>query len=108
MRLVEVSGQIFSDQTGIFPRVFSRGNRSVMVLCYYNINVILTEPLENNATPELVRAQTRIIQYLLDQGLKPSAFRINNNFPESLKIFLRENSVCFQLYPSNGHRINQA
>ena len=29
---VKVSGQIFSDQTGLLPRVSNRGNRSVMVL----------------------------------------------------------------------------
>ena len=29
---VDVSGQIFSDQTGRFPRDSSRGNRSVMVM----------------------------------------------------------------------------
>ena len=78
MQPVEVSGQIFSDQTRIFPRVSSRGNKSVMVLYDYDINVILTEHLKNNTTPELVRAQTRLIQYLLDRGLKPYALRIDN------------------------------
>ena len=56
MQPVEVSGQIFSYQTGRFPRVSIRGNRSVMVLYDYESNVILTEPLKNNTTPELVRA----------------------------------------------------
>ena len=55
MRPVEVSGQIFSYQTGRFPRVSSRGNRSMMVLYDYDRNAILTEPLKNNTTPELVR-----------------------------------------------------
>ena len=108
MRLVEVSGQIFSDQTGIFPRVFSRGNRSMMVLCYYDINVILTEPLENNATPELVRAQTRLTQYLLDRGLNTLALRIDNECPEALKCFFRTNSIYFQIFPPNYHCTNQA
>ena len=78
MRPVEVSGQIFSDQTGRFPRVSSRRNRSVMVLYDYGSNAILTEPLKNNTTPELVRAQTRLTQYLLDCVLKPTALRIDN------------------------------
>ena len=50
MRLAEVSGQIFSDQTGQLPRVYSRGNRSVMVLYDYDSNAILIEPLKNNTT----------------------------------------------------------
>ena len=69
---------IFSDQTGRFPRFSSRGNRSVMALYDYNSNAILTEPLKNNTTSELVRAQTRLTQYLLDRGLKPPALCIDN------------------------------
>ena len=42
MRPVEVSGHIFSDQTGRFPRFTRRGNMSVMVLYDYNSNAILT------------------------------------------------------------------
>ena len=46
MQLVEVSGQIFLDQTGRFPSVSSRGNMSVMVLYGYASNAILNEPLK--------------------------------------------------------------
>ena len=56
MRPVEVSGQIFLYQIGRFPRVSSRGNRSMMVMYDYDSNAILTEPLKNNTTSELVRA----------------------------------------------------
>ena len=48
MRPVEVSGHIFSDQTGIFPRVSSKGNRSVMVLYDYDINAILTKTIKKH------------------------------------------------------------
>ena len=60
MRPVDLSGQIFTDETGRFPRVSSRGNMSVMVMYDYDSNAILTEPLKNNTTYELVRAQTRL------------------------------------------------
>ena len=49
-----------------------------MVLYDYNSNAILTEPLKNNTTPELVRAQMRLIQYLFVRGLKTYALRIDN------------------------------
>ena len=95
MRPVEVSGQIFSDQSGRFFRVYSRGNRSVTMLFDYNINAILTELLKNNTTPELVRAQTHMTQYLLDCGLNPMALRIKNECPEALKLFFMANSIYF-------------
>ena len=56
MRPVDMSGQISLDQTVSLPRVSIRGNRSVTVLYDYNSNAILTEPLKNNTTSELVRA----------------------------------------------------
>ena len=108
MRPVEVSVQIFSDKTGRFPRVSSRGNRSAMVLYDYNRNAILTEPVKNNTTLELVRAQTRLTQYLLDRGLNTLALRIDNECPEALKCFFRTNSIYFQIFPPNYHRTNQA
>ena len=78
VRPVKMSSQIFSYQTGRLTRFSSRGERSVMVLHDYDRNAILTEPLKNNTTQELVRAQTRLIQYLLYRGLKPAALRIDN------------------------------
>ena len=71
----------FSDQTGRFPRVSSRGNRSVMVLYDYDRNAILTESFKNHTTQKLVRAHTRLVQYLLDRGLKTSALPIYNYCP---------------------------
>ena len=78
-----------------------------MVLYDYNRNAILTEPLKKNTTPELVRAQTWLIQYLLDRVLNPYSLRIDNECPEALKYFFRENSVKFQLCPPNNHCTNQ-
>ena len=59
-----------------------------MVLYDYDSNAILTKPLKNNMTSELVRAPTRLTQYLLDRGLKLTALRIDNEFPEALQRFL--------------------
>ena len=67
----------------------------MMVLYDYNSNTILTEPLKNNTTPGLVRAQMRLIQYLLGRGLKPYDLRIDNKCPEALKYFFRANSIEF-------------
>ena len=79
-----------------------------MVLYDYDSNAILTEPLKNNTTSELLRAQTRLTQYFLDRGLKPTALHIYNECPEALQSFSRANSIYFQLCPPSNHRTNQA
>ena len=78
-----------------------------MVLYENDSNAILTDPLKNNTTPELLRTQTRLTQYLLDRGLKPTALHIDNKCPEALKLFFRANSTDFQLCPPNDHHNNQ-
>ena len=108
MCLAEVSGHIFSGQTGIFPRFSSRDNRSVMVLYDYDSNAILAKTLKTNTAPELVRVQTQLIQYLLDRGLRTSTLCIDNECPKALKRFFVENSVDFQMCPPNDHGTNQA
>ena len=79
-----------------------------MVLYDYDSNAILTEPLKNNTTSELVRSQTRLTQYLLDLGIKPTALHIDNDCPEDLKRFSGSNSIDFQICPPNDHHTNQA
>ena len=80
----------------------------MMVLYDYDNSDILAEPFKNNTTPELVIGQTRLMQYLLNRGLKPTALRIDDDFPKALKHFFRANGVKFQLCPPNDHRTNQA
>jgi hypothetical protein len=49
------AGQIYTDQTGIFPVISSRGNMSIMVLYEYDGNMIMDEPIKNNKAAELLR-----------------------------------------------------
>jgi hypothetical protein len=56
MKPVEITGLIFSDQTGRFPITSSRGNKDIMVVYDYDYNAILTEPLTSRTEMELLRA----------------------------------------------------
>jgi hypothetical protein len=49
------AGQIYTDQTGNFPVISSRGNVSIMVLYEYDVNTIMDEPIENNKAAERLR-----------------------------------------------------
>ena len=66
---------------------------SVMVLYDYDVNTILTNPLKGQKTQELVRSQTRLIQYLLYQGLKNMALLIDNKCPEALQRFSEQTAL---------------
>ena len=66
-----------------------------MVLYDYNSKAILNDPLKNNMTSELVRAQKRLTQYLLDSSLKLTALCIDNECPDALQRFSRANRIDF-------------
>jgi hypothetical protein len=49
------AGQIYTDQTGRFPVISSKGNTYIMVLYKYDGNSIMVELIKNR-TSELLRA----------------------------------------------------
>jgi hypothetical protein len=46
---------IYTDQTGCFPVVSSKGNTYIMLLYEYDENGILTKPNKNRTAAELLR-----------------------------------------------------
>ena len=54
MQPIEVTGQIYSDQTGRFPQTSIRGNKYIMIVYDYPFNAILAEPITSRTEDELV------------------------------------------------------
>jgi hypothetical protein len=49
------AGQIYTDQTGIFPVVSSKGDKYIMILYDYDSNAILAQPIKDRTAPELLK-----------------------------------------------------
>jgi hypothetical protein len=45
------AGQIYTDRTGRFPVVSSKGNKYIMILYYYDSNAILAKPIKDRTSP---------------------------------------------------------
>jgi hypothetical protein len=50
------AGKIYTDQTGRFPVVSSKGNKYIMILYDYDSNAILAQPIKDRTAPELLKA----------------------------------------------------
>jgi hypothetical protein len=50
------TGKIYTDQTGRYPVVSSKGNKYIMVFYVYDGNAIMAEPITNRTAAELLRA----------------------------------------------------
>jgi hypothetical protein len=72
------AGQTYTDQTGIFPVVSSKGNKYIMILYDYDSNAILEQPIKDRTAPELLKAFQFMEQELVARGLKPKLMKLDN------------------------------
>jgi hypothetical protein len=102
------AGQIYTEQTGRFPVISSRGNVSIMVLHEYDGNTIMAEPIRNNKAAELLRSFQVMEQKLTSRGLKPNLMTLDNYASKLIKDYLHEQNINFQLVPPYCHWRNSA
>jgi hypothetical protein len=102
------AGQIYTNQTGRFPVVSSKGNKYIMILYDYDSNAILAQPIKYRTAPELSRAFQVMEQELVARGLKPKLMKLDNEASKLLKTYLHQQNITFQLVPPYIHRRNSA
>jgi hypothetical protein len=102
------SGQIYTDQTGRFPVVSSKGNKYIMILYEYGRNSILAQLIKDRTDPELLKAFQVMEQELVARGLKPKLMKLDNEASKLLKMYLHQQNIPFQLVPPYNHRRNSA
>ena len=108
VKTVELSGKVFSDQTGRFPYTSSRGMKYIMIFYDYDSSAILAEPIRSRSESELVRAFTTLQQLLSNRGLKPTLQILDNECPTGLKTYIRKSNATLQLAPPHMHQTNAA
>jgi hypothetical protein len=102
------AGQIYTDQTGRFPVVSSKGNKYIMILYDYDSNTILAQPIKDRTAPELLKAFHFMEQELVARGLKPKLMKLDNEASKLLESYLHQQYITFQLVPPYIHRRNSA
>jgi hypothetical protein len=79
------AGQIYTDQTGRFPGVSSKGNKYIMILYDYDSNAILAQPIKDRTAPELLRSFQAMEQELVARCLTPKLMKLDNEASKLLK-----------------------
>jgi hypothetical protein len=102
------AGQIYTDQTGRFPVLSSKGNKYIMILYDYESNAIMAQPIKDRTAPELLRAFQVMEQKLVARGLKPKLMKLENEASKLLKTYLHQQDITFQLVPPYSHIRNVA
>ena len=68
--VIEFTGKVHFDLTGMLPFIFFRGNRQIMVMHDNGINAILTEAIKTCEGPSIVNAYGTLYNSLATKGLK--------------------------------------
>jgi hypothetical protein len=103
-----ITGQIFSDQTGMFIATSSRGNKYLFLLYDYDSNSIHSEPIPNRNKETLLSAYTTIITTLKQRGLHPKLQRLDNECSKLMSDHMDKEGIDYQLTPAGLHRRNAA
>jgi hypothetical protein len=102
------AGKIYTDQTGRFPAVSSKGNKNIMILYDYDRNDILAQPIKDRTAPELLKAFQVMEQEFVARGLKPKLMKLDNYASKLLKLYLHHQYITSQLVPPYSHIRNSA
>jgi hypothetical protein len=98
------AGQIYTDQTGRFPVVSSKGNKYIMILYDYDSTAILGKPMKDRPAPELLKSFKVMEQELMDRGLKPKLMKLDIEASKLLKTYLHQRYITSQLVLPYGHK----
>ena len=104
----ETKNIVYTDQTGRLPLASSSGNNYLLIAYDYDSNCILLRPIKNRTAEALTSAITNIHNTLAKGGCKPQFHRLDNECPQLLKDYFKQQQVQHQLVPPHDHRSNAA
>ena len=105
---MDLSGKIYTDQTGMFPVTSSKGNKYILLSYHYDSNTIHAEPLNTRLGLDLTTAYKKLHSLLTKRGLRPHLNILDNECPNVLKNFMREVNEKIQLVLPHINRRNSA
>ena len=104
----EITGKVFSDQTGHFLTSSTSGNKEMLILYDYDSNFTHAEAMEDRSGPEILMAYKRGHKLLSSRGLGPQLQKLDNEASGALQQHLASVDITFQLAPPHVHQRNSA
>ena len=99
---------MYTDQTGTFPTHSRKGNWYVMILCDIDSNIIISEPMKNRISGEMIRAYRVLMLRLKSACIKSIKHIINNEASSEFKEEIKQHDMTYELVPKGMHRRNIA
>jgi hypothetical protein len=99
---------MYTNQTGLFPRILSLGNMYVMILHNVDSNLSWMEALKDNTSGKLILAQARALECMQKAGIVPKHQILDNQKLVAYKEAICALSMTFELVSPDNHHRNMA
>ena len=76
--IADMAGKIYTDQTGRFPVQSCHGNKYVVIVYIYDANAILSYPIKNRSTGELLHVFHQVYAKQQAAGYKHQLHKLDN------------------------------
>ena len=87
IKIVDLKETLYTDQTGKFPYISSRGNRYVMVGIHVDGNYIFMEAMKNRTEAQMIEAYQQMFKRIERAGLSVKKHILDNELSENYKQF---------------------
>jgi hypothetical protein len=108
IKTYDTRNTLYTDQTGKFPHVSSRGFQYHMILYHVDSNSIWVEPTKNKTEGELILARSRALLRMKACGITPRHQVLDNEISTAYKAAITTSGMTYQLVPPDDHRRNIA
>ncbi len=102
MVIHDITGQVFTNQTGCFPITSNHGHVYLVIFYIYNANFIASVPIKNRTKEEL-RAYQITYKYLSSWGFKPQLHKMGNETSKDVEDFIESQRTTLQYTPPDIH-----
>ena len=102
--MYDTTDTLYTDQTGKFPHISSRGNRYQMILYHVDSNTIWVEPPKIKKEGEMILGRERALKRMRAEGVHPKRQVLDNKPSEAYKTAIKESGMTYQLVLADEHR----
>ena len=104
MKIIDMKDTIYTDQTGQFPHLSSKGNRYIMVAMHIDSNYIAMEAIKNRTERQMMDTYQRIVDRCKGAGLILSNQILDNKASAEFKKLIKDSGMEYELVPLGDYR----
>ena len=108
VKVVDLKETMYSDQTGKFLYLSSKGVRYIMIAYHTNENYISSNPMRNRNEAQMLQTYENIIMRMKTAGLWTKNHVLENEISKEHKASIKANGSTQELLPQVEHRRNIA